>query len=278
MIEQKTRLVDKSNEMLEMYNSGMTLQQIGDHYEVSRQRIGEILLSNENYQPRDRRGMKRSKPLPAEKREEIVRLALEENLNSSEICQRVGVSIRVIAKVLQSGLTESQHKLWKQTILSSGHRKNINRNKFSDDDFVMALLLASKDMGEHFGIKKYADWRNKQTDEIKATLPGPALFSRRLGWRVYRTMAGLRTPEKQAGFGDPHYTEQEIMSTLDRWVQKYGRWITVVEALEESKLQAPELPTAATLRVRYGAWLDVRTAYYEWKAKQNDDDGFMLIS
>lgn len=267
MLEQEQRLIDKSDEMLEMYNSGMTLQQIGDHFGVSRQRIGEILLTNSSYTPRSKKNMRRKATLGQQNKDEILRLAREEMLNSSEICQRVGVSVQIIRKVLEGGLTADEHKLWKQTILSSGHRKNINKNKFEDDDFVMALLLAAKDLGDSFGIKKYAKWRDSQSDEVKHSVPGPALFSRRRSWREFRTMAGLPTAEKQEGLGNPQYTTQEIMATLDRWVQKYGRWITVVEAIEESKAEPPEMPTVATLRVRYGTWINVRNAYYEWKGQ-----------
>ena len=275
MTEQTIRLSQRTDEMLEMYNSGRTLAEIGEHFGVSRQRIGEILLDNENYIPRRSHDYDRSMKVAPEKRIRIVNLAYE-GKNSTEIASLVGLPVHRIRQILYSDLTPEDHKLWKQTILSAGQRKNVDKEKFTDDDFVMALLLAAKDLGDKFGVKKYQKWRDEQPEEIKETVPGSALFSRRLGWNEYKRLAGLPTTEKQEGLGNPHYTEDEVMRAVDGWVRKKGRWITVQEAQALYKEDPPGMPTPATLRVRYGTWTKARDVYFGWKQEQGENG--LLIS
>jgi hypothetical protein len=197
--------------------------------------------------------------------ESVVNLALTTSMNADEMSERFGIEKVHIHEILHENLTENELLLRKQIVLSGPKPK---MTKYTDDDIVDAIKMASEELGPKFGAVRYANWRNSKPKRVRDKIPSQALFQRRKGWRKYREMAGLETPHiKIEGMGVRTYTDEDIFRALDSLVEKKGRWIKLEEAEAMTKDKA-KIPKVGIMRIRFGSWEKVRKAYFESRGDQ----------
>lgn len=193
--------------------------------------------------------------------ETIIVLALSTSMSLDSISERVGIERHRVHEVLLNNLTEEELLLRSQIVHSGPKLKMM---KYTDDDIVNAIKMAAEELGPKFGIAKYGNWRKSKPKRIREKIPSEALFERRKGWRKYREMAGLETPNmKIKGMGAKTYSDEDIFRTVNCLVTEKSRWITIEEAEEMTKYK-PDIPKVGIMRIRFGSWENVRKAYFEW--------------
>jgi hypothetical protein len=197
--------------------------------------------------------------------ETIIVLALSTSMSLDSISERVGIESHRVYEVVQKNLTKEELTLRSQIAHS---KPNLKMMKYTDDDIVNAIKMAAEELGPKFGVAKYANWRKSKPKSVRDKIPSQALFERRKGWRKYREMAGLETPNmKIKGMGARIYSDEDIFRTINDLVKEKGRWVKIEEAEAMTK-DKPKIPKVGIMRIRFGYWENVRKAYFEWLSEQ----------
>lgn len=201
--------------------------------------------------------------------ESIIVLALTTPMDAGAMSELFGIEKYKVHEILNANLSPEELRLRAQITRSKPKPKMM---KYTDDDIVNAIKMASEELGPKFGAAKYKNWRKSKPKHIREKIPCIALFQRRGGWRKYREMAGLETPHMNTGmqierFGVNTYTDEDIFRTLDGLVKKKGEWITI-EEVEKMTKDKPKIPKVGIMRIRFGSWENVRKAYFEWLSEQ----------
>lgn len=86
---------DKLDELIKLYNSGLTLQQIGDKFGCSKQYIYEILKGHVKF----RQGYRRCILEPY--KDELLKIVKERKLLRKDIAKKFGVAMSTVDKMLK---------------------------------------------------------------------------------------------------------------------------------------------------------------------------------
>lgn len=246
--------------MAAMYESGKSLREVGKAFGVSGESVRQLFAANGV--ERRPRGY-RAGPSAATRR--AVANDYLEGVPREDVAAAYGLSVALVGRIISELLTPDE--------LRERRRRNASRRnaprEYADWELVEALTACASDLGPKFTAEDYAKWRREQ----KAAYPSLQLFNQRrptyspkdgASWNGWRKIAGL--PVASAGSQPGHsrrYDAEAIYGALDEVAATTGSFPTVAEY---EKRRPEGAPSAATVRLRYGRWGDVRDGYENWKS------------
>jgi len=253
----------RTSEMLDLYNSGSTLESIGVVYGITRERVRQILGNTGVYEPR-RTGTIPWGPSKAEL-EAVSELFINTTMTLKEMSAVLGLSTEKIQRIYTDLFSKSDRVARQREVV--GERTRNPGKKYTGEDFIKALRRASSDLGtSSLGIKKYSTWRNKQPD--KKMLPSPASFSKgEQSWNSWKIAAGLTTTAKNDWLGIQKFSNDDLFVAINDWAEQTGRFPSISEA---GRLRKPGQPSVDLIRKRFNSWLDVEDMYLAKKETNND--------
>jgi hypothetical protein len=255
--------------MLNLYDEGFTLQEISEKWGVTRERVRQILSESGSYKPRPRGGKRGAKYVPTpEECGKIIELA-RVNMAISKISKEIGIKHYYIRPVIKKEFSDQEYKNYIRTVkqhngLNAGTNDGI---KFTEQDFIDALVAASKDLGDTFGAERYDNWRRSQLNS--EDYPSAVLFTqkkdyRAYGWSKYRELAGLPTNEiKSEKMGAAKFTDEELLRALKVVCDNHPDQIFPSLGTATKEMSSP---SAASVRIRIGlgSWIKVEEVYNRW--------------
>lgn len=234
------RIEHRDRIMVGGLKAGLTLQQLGDLYGVSRERVRQIAAQH---------GIS------------VSELRAEKNAQADRRSRRVARHIYA-ASLSHPELTIEELAEWAETDENTvraalGHRRavhEVNYNAWStgvsDEELLDGLRAWAEEVGVHTG-DSFTDWATKHG------LPSKQIPMMRFGgWNNALRRAGLHHLVKDRGGPRPTMSDEVLWAAVLQFFQ---------DDVENYSYQGFEayvrkrgLPSAATIRIRLGGWADVK--------------------
>jgi predicted DNA-binding protein YlxM (UPF0122 family) len=268
--------IEKRNKEIldKFYNTDLTLEELGNQYAVSSERIRQILsgeLGEDNYRAasvarvnnRSDKTAEIARQVNEDIADEIISLVNKGNelLTLQQICDQYDVSSITAAAVLstikQKIGTETVHVLAVQRI-----SKN-RQVQYSDKDVLSFAKRAYRDLsaeGRSFTANSYSEWRERQKDACPTHLTLIKRMSDSNRWADVRSAVTGVQPEKERGPSGPQrvWTILAIIAILKdflAWAAKADRFASQRAYSEYQASTSKETPSLALIRLRMGSWI-----------------------
>jgi uncharacterized protein (DUF433 family) len=246
-------------QMAALRAQGWSLDEIALRYEVSRERVRQILRAHGGPEPQD---------IAVARRRRAERLA-EERIDELLVLWRAGDGAAAAAARLglQAAACRATIERFASDVDRAARRASLARARaaprYSDGDITLALTSAAAQLGRAPSAKEYAAIARG------GRLPSLATVLNRMGgWSNALVSAGLRAAPP-ARPRSRRWTEEACWSALVGAVDELGE-IPSVLAYERFAAGRSDLPSSATIRNRLGRWssLTARVAAHRQLAQQ----------
>jgi transposase len=235
--------LQRVRQMAALREQGWSLDEIAARFEVSRERVRQILRA---YGGPDRPAVlearrRRAERLAEARIDELLALwrAGEE---PGVIAGRLGLQGTACRSTIERFATDVDRVARRAALAGTGAAPT-----YSDEDIVVALTSAAARLGRAPSPKAYAAVARD------AGLPSvPTILNRMGGWSVALAKAGLRTGVA-SNRRRPQWTEDACWAALRSAADELGEIPTVL-AYERLAAGRSDLPSAATIRNRLGRW------------------------
>jgi uncharacterized protein (DUF433 family) len=230
-------------QMAALREQGWSLDEIALRYEVSRERVRQILRAHGGPEPQDiataRR--RRAERLAEERIDELLAL-WRAGEGPADVAAKLGLQTAACRAAIERFATDVDRAA--RTVSLAGARA---APTYSDSDITLALTSAAAQLGRVPSAKEYAAVARS------GRLPSLATVLNRMGgWSRALTIAGLRstTPARPRS---RRWTEETCWDALQRAVDELGE-IPSVLAYERFAAGRSDMPSSATIRNRLGRW------------------------
>lgn len=234
----------RAAEMMEMYRQGYTLDEIGSRFELTRERVRQILISTfGDYRSAAPQELLHGRSLrrPAERTTEwdeahgsdVTRM-FHEGKSDSAIAKELGVArTRVVDFRSRKGLRHTRNQDW------------------SDDDLLGALRSASEESGEGLTIARYNAWREEAGSESY-----PSYLTMLVRFESFEEACkaagvkyvGRKNSERRSDYISPEQAQEHLGAFLD-WATANNKRPTSGSFAEYRKV-APGTPSMAVMSRR----------------------------
>jgi DNA-binding transcriptional MerR regulator len=235
----------RGREIVLLRENGFSLDEIAERYEVSRERVRQILHANDG---------------PAREEAEMARRRRMERQAAARITEllarwRAGDALAVIARDLSIPSTTCSKVIaqYATDMDRVARRTSLARTrgpsrKYSDRDIVDALVLVATELGEVPTPRQYG----ARTRELG--LPSlPTVLNRTGGWKNALQAAGMHPTSPARNTRQPRWTEAECWRVLHRVVRDLGD-VPSLRSYERLIADRADMPSSSTLRNRLGRW------------------------
>jgi uncharacterized protein (DUF433 family) len=246
-------------QMAALREQGWNLDEIALRYEVSRERVRQILRAHGGPEPQDiaiaRR--RRAERLAEERIDELLALWRAGEAPAGAAA-RLGLQTAACRTTIERFATDVDRAARRASL--AGARVAVT---YSDRDITRALTTAAEELGRAPNAKEYAAIARRERLPSLATV-----LNRMGGWSNALTSAGLR-PAAPARRRSRRWTEEACWDALRRAADELGAIPSVI-AYERFAAGRSDLPSSATIRNRLGRWssLAARVAAQRQLAQQ----------
>jgi hypothetical protein len=232
----------RDEKMAAMYVAGKTLQEIGDAYGVTRERVRQVLSKQEVSRRKPLDQARRTHDASVEANRGIILRLFKEKRNIKDTV--AAFSGAIPARVVREVLAPVAHT----QVLT---RKNSDKD-FSDDQIAAAIIEAEQ-LG-FTSVISYGAWREAQAKEGRR-VPSVATITVRHGsWSSARRVAGARIVTKRMSPSCQVFTDEQIQESVDRFVAavvQVGSTPTT-RRYDEWSRKVGNVPLLSTVRARTG--------------------------
>lgn len=230
-------------QMAALREQGWSLDEIALRYEVSRERVRQILRAHGGPEPQDiavaRR--RRAERLAEERIDELLAF-WRAGEGPASVATKLGLQTVACRATIERFATDVDRAA--RTVTLAGARA---APTYSDSDITLALTSAAAQLGRVPSAKEYAAVARS------SRLPSLATVLNRMGgWSSALTTAGLRTVAP-ARPRSRRWTEEACWDAVRRAVDELGK-IPSVLAYERFAAGRSDMPSSATVRNRLGRW------------------------
>lgn len=235
---------DRAAAMYRIYVAGATLQEVGDRFGISRERVRQVFreagLSTRS--PAEAGAMRRARQI-REMNDEIY-AAFSESKDLDDVIYRVNAPRSVITAVIDTHFSKA----------ARSRRKTVPQ-KYSDRELIDCLKQASASLG---GVITTADYtgfaRERRFDDGRPWPTHQTHFKRFGSWRHALEAAGLRSNPSSAISGQVLFTQAHCVDALRAAKRELGKLPTAAEYEHLARASGGALPSLATVRNRCGTW------------------------
>ena len=239
-----------------------TLEEVGEHFGLTRERIRQILLTvNPDLQEMlDELTRERERTRVSQIRTEIREYVLAHpGATRHQVAMRVSLNsgFRVDEETVRSAFSKAELRkyfIWRQT----------GEIQWADDEILDSLRLA---------ISLCSPLTTGKYDQLRwdGDLDGPslALILQRFGsWRAACKKAGIPSGQARRRHYSSKWTDEELLWWIAKGLQQGPRTGTY-PGMERWLRKQPGAPSLATVRNRLGAWNQVKTDALEAIARRD---------
>ena len=235
--------LQRVRQMAALREQGWSLDEIALRYEVSRERVRQILRVHGGPEPQDiavaRR--RRAERLAEERVDELLAL-WRAGEGPGSMAPKLGLQATACRTTIERFATDVDRAA--RTASLAGARA---APTYSEEDITLALRSAADELGRAPSAKEYAAVARR------GPLPSLATVLNRMGgWSNALRTAGLRTAAP-ARPRSRRWTEEACWEALRRAVDELGE-IPSVLGYERFAAGRSDLPSSATIRNRLGRW------------------------
>ncbi len=233
----------RAADMVERRLAGATLAEIAGSYDLSRQRVAQIMKAAGLAVKADREITADRERAEAEARRDDVLQAFRRGDTAAQTARLLQLKESAVRELLLTRLTPTDR------VVRRGNRPRPNEPRYSDED----LIAAVRDVGQRYGRAPTSG------EYVQAAaggmLPSMPTITNRIGWRRAVELAGFDA-RRQVRSYSRRWTEQTCRQALRCLVVETGEVPTSQQYQSLSQLD-DSLPSYATVRQRLGPWAKV---------------------
>jgi transposase len=241
---------DRAAEMYEMYAGGATLQQVGAWHNISRERVRQV-FKRYGYSIRTVRDVaERTRALEVRRADDILSTHTELK-DVREVARRLGVSQVTVRDVVRAAERANP-----QPASRSRRKFGSTRKRYSDEELLECLKIASQELGGVLTTEAYVDFVKERTLGDGRPWPSSQVYRLRFGsWVDALHKAGLRANARTPIAGRPLFTVAHCTDAVGHLARQLGHAPTAAEYDLAARASGGALPSLATIRQRCGGWL-----------------------
>ena len=272
-------LIARKIQILELRMNGLTLDEIGKQFGVTRERIRQILKKafklvegdpslkeksfSEIFSEKTHSAKGEERRLQQERKDAIdsrVRSFLNSKPGATylEISQELKISDEDLRKCLQPQTTKF---IWTEV------RENVNESLFSDEAILDALRLA-----EAFESPISAPMYRELVERGLVNGPGPQTVALRFGtWKRACEIADVNFNESVRTSYEKQWTDDEMLESVIEFLlnKSYGKGI---QSYDEWRIETmSNAPSGAHLRKHFDTWIDTKNKALMYMRDKNLD-------
>lgn len=241
--------------MREMRLQGMSHGQIGDEYNITRERVRQLLAAA---------GAEPDKELVRAARRRRKAEARDTKKDEAIALYREGKSPEEIAGILKIG-QESVREMIRAVVPPKERRgrqaRRAQKKKYSNEDLVAILQETSGAVGGIVSVAAYNAYASGRVMEDGRPWPTHQAIAQRFGrWNEALRAAGLRCNESSAITGAFLFEPEHCIDALRSAARELGHTPTLREYDEIARASHGALPSVATVRNRCGGWTEALEA------------------
>lgn len=249
---------ERAAAMFAVYSTGATLQEVGERYGVSRERVRQILNAHDY----PVRSVKETAAL--QRAGEHAMGAQIVNLHSQlgdprEVANRLGVTNATVQEVLRA------EELANPMPASTRRRKlGSTQKRYTDQELLECIETASKRLGGVLTTNAYTEFIRGRSLSDGRPWPSHQCMHLRFGsWRAALHRAGLRANPASAIAGQRLFEAGHCIDAIRHVAREVGHSPTAAEYDLRARASDGGLPSLPTVRHRLGGWLNaLRAAGY----------------
>jgi hypothetical protein len=254
---------ERVREMYELYEEGRTLEEVGRHFQVTRERVRQ-LFRQEGLKVRsvgETAALHRAQ-LRDSRRSEISQL-YRSGRSAEEITAELGLSKAIVDEVLKE---QPSYRRRRRISAKTSHKPF-----YTNEEIIACLQEASLELG---GILTTANYTKlAKTKRFADGRPWPSHqtpFHRFGSWRAALAAAGLLSNPPSAIAGKRIFTKAHCVEAILEVEQALGHLPTAAEYEEYAVAMSGALPSLATIRHRLGRWSDALRIAVEFSEETPD--------
>ncbi len=242
--------LQRVREMAALREQGWSLDEIALRYEVSRERVRQILRAHGGPDPREIADARRRRAEQlAEARVDELLAMWRAGEGANSLAGRLGLQAVACRSTIERFATDVDRAARRASMAGARGART-----YSDRDIILALTSVSARLAHVPSAKEYAAVARDLSYPSLATV-----LNRMGGWSNAVAAAGLRpTPLAPARARSRRWTEDACWDALARAVAELGE-IPSVLAYERFAAGRADLPSSATIRNRLGRWSSLVT-------------------
>lgn len=235
--------------MAVLREQGVSLDAIAGRFEVSRERVRQILRAHGGPSPQDIADARRQRT------EQLAQAHVDELLarwrageQPDRAAAKLGLQIAACRSTIERFATDADRAA-RTASMTGAH----GARTYSDRDIILALRGAATRLGRVPIAKEYdAVARDRQLPSL------PTVLNRMGGWSNALVAAELRPRATPGGTRRRRWTQEACWQALRRAVDELDL-IPTVRAYERIAANREDLPSSATIRNRLGRWSSLTT-------------------
>lgn len=249
---------ERAAAMFAVYSTGATLEQVGEQFGLTRERVRQILKA----QGYPVRSVKETAALHRageySMAEEIVSLYREIE-DPREVANRLGVTHTTVQEVLRSEAVTNP-------LPASTRRRKFGstQKRYTDAELIDCIQTASKKLGGVLTTSAYSDFiKGRSLSDGRPWPSHQCMFLRFGSWRATLERAGLRANPASAIAGQRLFEDRHCIDAIRHVAREVGHSPTAAEYDLRARASYGGLPSLPTVRNRLGGWLNaLRAAGY----------------
>ena len=246
---------DRAAAMYEAYSDGATLQEVGDRFAISRERVRQIFREY----GWNVRSVKQAAALRRDSEHALAPKIVEFHTrlkDPRQVAEQLGVSQVTVRDVLKAA------ELVNPRPASSRRRKyGATQKRYSDEELLDCLKKASRALGGVLTTAAYAEFIQGRSLSGGRLWPSHQALQLRFGsWREALERAGLRANASSPIAGQRIFEAAHCVDAIRLVAREVRRAPTAAEYDDAARASGGALPSLATVRNRCGGWLDALRA------------------
>lgn len=237
------------------YSSGATLQEIGERYGVSRERVRQILKAH-GYPVRSVKEAAALRRASERAMAPQIAALCDELGDPRKVADRLGVSYATVQEVLGLKAADDSQP-------ASAQRRKLGKTQklYTNEELLECLKMASGQLGGVLTTSAYSKFIRGRTLSNGRPWPSNQSLQLRFGsWREALQQAGLRANPTSAIAGQRIFEIGHCVDAVRHVARELGHSPTAAEYERIARASQGGLPSVATVRHRLGGWLDALRA------------------
>jgi hypothetical protein len=246
---------ERAATMFAVYSTGATLQEVGEQYGISRERVRQILKANDY----PVRSVKETAALHRAGEHALASqiVTLHRQLGDArEVANRLGVTCVTVQEVLRAREIANPQP-------ASPRRRKLGRTqkRYTDQELLECVKTASKKLGGVLTTSAYTAFIRGRTLSDGRPWPSHQCMQQRFGsWRATLQRAGLRANPASAIAGQRLFEAGHCVDAIRHVAREVGHTPTAAEYDLRARASDGGLPSLPTVRNRLGGWLNALCA------------------
>jgi len=237
---------DRANTMMQLYREGLTLEEIGERFDLSRERVRQILTIHfgeyRSLVAEDRRFVRDAQR--DERREQARRVWEDEHAADVERLFAQGFSDEAIAKATDASVRFISNY---RSINGMVRQRGVT---WSDEDIFDALRQAAKDVPEGLTPTRYVAWRESLPSEEREKVPSSATLGFRFpSFGEACELAGLQATGRTNTKRRSDYVEESVAWDFLREYFKWSKKKNLSPTTRNFELFREEHPDAPSVSI-----------------------------